>query len=644
MQLSISNTREKPFNTNYPQRKKINSTADLAAAVQFDHVAGLMKNNHRGTDDFIKADCLMLDLDNTHSEDPEDWQTVDDITDAFPDVAFYAVNSRNHMKTKTKTDRKSGEVIYLAPRPKYHIYFPLSAEVNGSEYEKLIFKVLGLFPYFDAAAIDNAHFFFGVENPVCQYINGPDRLDAYIKTVPETDILKTITKYAQERADAPDKATSRLLEYFNVKAAKTAPEAAQTTEGLDWIEEATRESRIKWLKDWLTEYDVELTAKPYTLPANHIAHPGGAVFPVACPWEEEHSVDGGPKEAAIIVDPSGKINFLCRHGHKHSWKEYRNKKESEKPNTASFEHAGDALRARAAMTRALAMAEQPKSPPDPVQEAESAPDPLDAFAEKIQGETFKPYETGLGFFDELFCGGLIRGTMTILLAAPGAGKTSLCAQLGEAIAEHKRSVIYLNLEMSAEQMLARSISARVAQRGVKMSALDVMQGYKWTEEQRAAVQESIDEYRATVAPYMQYNKESLGTNFKRILSYVVRAGEKAKAAGEEAPAVILDYLHYMTSEDKEDVQTIIKESVGALKDYAKNFETIAIVIAATNRNSNDEGKIKMREIIFLVLIIMNASNQKLSRAMTARCTLIPTIRTRLIRSPWHDSKEKKSAR
>ena len=108
MRLSTSYDREKERNAYYPRRVAINSEADLAAAVKYDHIAGQMKNNHRAADDFISADCLMLDLDNTHSEDPEDWLSISDVMDAFPDVAFYAVKSRNYMKTKTKTDKKTG--------------------------------------------------------------------------------------------------------------------------------------------------------------------------------------------------------------------------------------------------------------------------------------------------------------------------------------------------------------------------------------------------------------------------------------------------------------------------------------------------------------------------------------------------------
>lgn len=222
------------------------------------------------------------------------------------------------------------------------------------------------------------------------------------------------------------------------------------------------------------------------------------------------------------------------------------------------------------------------------------PDFMEQFLNKIQSEKYRPYETGLPFFDDLFCGGLVRGTLTILLAAPGAGKTALCAQIGEAIAERRRPVLYLNLEMTADQMFARAISGRVFAKGVKASALDVMQGYRWTEEQRAAILSAIDEYRETVAPYMHYNglnhnTERLGADLPSIKAYLAKVGAGARAAGREAPAVILDYLHLVTSDS--DVPETVKQTIFALKEYAAAYDTIAIAISATNRESYSNGKI-----------------------------------------------------
>lgn len=222
---------------------------------------------------------------------------------------------------------------------------------------------------------------------------------------------------------------------------------------------------------------------------------------------------------------------------------------------------------------------------------EESKDSLSAFLEAIQGETYRPYKTDIPFFDDLLGGGLIRGTLTILLAAPGAGKTALCAQIGEAIAEHGRQVLYLNLEMTGDQMLARSISGRVTLKGTPISAMQVMQGYSWTDEQRDAITKEIEDYRKNIYPYMQYYGDTAQAGIDEIKALLDETGARMKAAGQEAPAVILDYLHLVTGAG--DPQEMIKTVTFMLKKYAEDNSTIAIAIAAVNRDSMNGGIISM---------------------------------------------------
>lgn len=156
--LYRSNTKQNKKNTIYSIKCEIESLDDLKKAVMYDHVSCAYKNNHRGKEDFISADCIMMDLDNTHSDDPDDWKTIDDIAESFPDVDFYYIESRNHMKPK-KTEK--GEV--KEARPKYHIYFPCGQIIEDPEqYELIKGRVGALFPYFDSSTKDSARFFFAV--------------------------------------------------------------------------------------------------------------------------------------------------------------------------------------------------------------------------------------------------------------------------------------------------------------------------------------------------------------------------------------------------------------------------------------------------------------------------------------------------
>lgn len=206
------------------------------------------------------------------------------------------------------------------------------------------------------------------------------------------------------------------------------------------------------------------------------------------------------------------------------------------------------------------------------------------FLETIQSEAYKPYKTDLTFFDNLLDGGVIRQTLLLLLAAPATGKTTLCQQIAESMARHGKPVIYLNLEMSWQQMIAKTISSRLARKKITMSTLDVLQGYRWTDEQRAAVTNELQEYNETIEPFLHYNPRGIGSDLDRIKSYLQEIGEQAKAEGREAPVVVLDYLHLISSSKPGiDNQELIKQTVEALKQYAIRFNTFVIAISAVRR-------------------------------------------------------------
>ena len=225
--------------------------------------------------------------------------------------------------------------------------------------------------------------------------------------------------------------------------------------------------------------------------------------------------------------------------------------------------------------------------------AKAAPaDYLTEFLNNISGENYRPYTTDIEWFDGLLSGGPVRQTVLSLLAAPAAGKTTLCQQIAESMARHGKPVLYLNLEMTRDQMLAKSISSRCTFKGQKMSALDVLQGYRWNDQQRQAVRNAAAEYREQIMPYLSYNPDGVTGDFDTLKNYLDRTGEGAKAGGRPAPVVVLDYLHLVSCKGQ-DVQETVKQSMDMLKQYAMKFDTFCIAITATNRESNKAGRITM---------------------------------------------------
>ena len=140
-----------PGNCSYPHKHVILDEASLKAAISHDYVCAEYRNSYRNGENFIGSDCLPVDCDNDHSENPADWMTPDDVMQAFPGVTFAIHFSRFHNR------EKNGK----AARPKFHVLFPIEHCTDASLYSDMKKLVNSIFPYFDTQALDAARFFFG---------------------------------------------------------------------------------------------------------------------------------------------------------------------------------------------------------------------------------------------------------------------------------------------------------------------------------------------------------------------------------------------------------------------------------------------------------------------------------------------------
>ena len=80
----------------------------------------------------------------------------------------------------------------------------------------------------------------------------------------------------------------------------------------------------------------------------------------------------------------------------------------------------------------------------------------------------KPVATGIGELDTILCGGLRRGELTILGARPAVGKSSVLLQIARCAAQQGKRVLFVSLEMSAQQIGARILSANSGLNGGRL--------------------------------------------------------------------------------------------------------------------------------------------------------------------------------
>lgn len=160
-----------PANCIYPHEHKILDESTLKAAVSHDYVCAEYKNSYRSNDNFLGSDCLAVDCDNDHSENPEDWVTPDDVREAFPDVTFAIHYSRNHMKAKGGKQARS----------KFHVLFPIDYITDAELYNDMKKQINCLFPFFDTKALDAARFFFGTNPADVEVYHGSMNLTEFLE-------------------------------------------------------------------------------------------------------------------------------------------------------------------------------------------------------------------------------------------------------------------------------------------------------------------------------------------------------------------------------------------------------------------------------------------------------------------------------
>jgi len=160
-----------PGNCSYPHKVEVTDASSLIAAVGHDYVCAEYRNSYRNGENYIGSNCLPVDCDNDHSEQPEDWVLPADVMEAFPNVTFAVHYSRYNMR------EKNGKPA----RPKFHVLFPIDHVTNAACYSDMKKLVNAIFPYFDTKALDAARFFFGTTSPEVEIYTGSMNLSEFLE-------------------------------------------------------------------------------------------------------------------------------------------------------------------------------------------------------------------------------------------------------------------------------------------------------------------------------------------------------------------------------------------------------------------------------------------------------------------------------
>lgn len=255
--IYYANNKNDKNNVYYKNKVIVTNSESMESVVEFDHVGATYKDNRRSVDNFIESDVIIMDSDNDHSENPDDWITPKKLRDKIPDVPFIAVSSKSNMKTKGN----------FSARPRHHFYFPTAKLITDStEYSNLKRRLQTKFPFFDKNALDSARFIFASENPTIELFEGTTMIDVALQEnqitpygIDPTEDFESILKdFENERSCIPEGERNNTV--FN-KAISAFKRYGDTQQAHDLIQEAVQrcspplsESEVKKIKSSALKY------------------------------------------------------------------------------------------------------------------------------------------------------------------------------------------------------------------------------------------------------------------------------------------------------------------------------------------------------------------------------------------------------
>ena len=189
--------------------------------------------------------------------------------------------------------------------------------------------------------------------------------------------------------------------------------------------------------------------------------------------------------------------------------------------------------------------------------------------------------TGFENLDELLDGGLYPG-LYFIGANSSLGKTSFLLQIADFIASSGVKVLYFSLEMSANELIARSLSRMTYNydnsRG--KTTRDILTARNFDDTDREIIKQCITDY-----------KKSCGEN----LIFIEGVGDvgvdeiRREAEKHESPVIFIDYAQIIApiSDRKTDKQNV-DANITALKRLSRDLGLPVVAISSFNRESYRE--------------------------------------------------------
>lgn len=203
-------------------------------------------------------------------------------------------------------------------------------------------------------------------------------------------------------------------------------------------------------------------------------------------------------------------------------------------------------------------------------------------------DTRDPLPTGFAKLDEVLGGGLKQG-LYVLGALSSLGKTTLALQLADHVAASGYPVLFVSVEQSARELVAKSLGRMASECGQDFAASDIMSARArdgWGSAQYGRFAEACGRYTAEVAPYLRIYE---GTQQPSVSDVRTVAELMADHYGT-APFIVIDYLQLLASaNDYDSDKKATDRNVTDLRILSKVLDVPVLVVSSLNRSSYSEG-------------------------------------------------------
>ncbi len=219
-------------------------------------------------------------------------------------------------------------------------------------------------------------------------------------------------------------------------------------------------------------------------------------------------------------------------------------------------------------------------------------------------DTSRPPEilvkTGFKELDRILKGGLTAG-LHFIGAAPGTGKTALCLQMADQMANAGTEVLFFTLEMSKYELGARSVSRHTfienrlkkikkkpgKEEYVAKTALEIRNsGFypEYTKEEKQAIYKAIDDYEQYAAHVHFYERDLIYKKECPVETMIAAIDEFAKK--HKRFVVFVDYIQLVGHQSNGDSERqTVENAVYALKAASLKYNIPIMAISSVNRGS-----------------------------------------------------------